>query len=156
MMPCGVTSPQRDTFARLTLAPRCSSCFVTSFPRPWAPPVTTYTFPEGSMLDWYPVEYDFIRPSLNNYSSVYSVFTHFRVQWESGPSRRQVFQLIHKTVAHYLPSIIWLVVCVRTRAIDRGLIEICRDIIEKGRDIIKIGRDIISTNYITGNWSQIQ
>ena len=42
---------------------------------------------------------------------------------------------------------VWLVVCVRTRAIDRGLIEICRDLIE-------ICRVIISTNHNTENWSQ--
>ena len=40
----------------------------------------------------------------------------------------------------------WLAVCVRTRPIDRDLIEICRD-------LIQIGCDIISTNHSTENWS---
>ena len=41
----------------------------------------------------------------------------------------------------------WLAVCIRTRAIDRVLIEI-------GRDLVEIGRDVISTNHITENWSR--
>ena len=40
-----------------------------------------------------------------------------------------------------------LAVCVRTRPIDRDLIELFRDTIE-------IGRDKIPTNPITDNWSQ--
>ena len=42
---------------------------------------------------------------------------------------------------------LWLAVCVRTRAIDRDLIEI-------GRDLIEIGRDIISNNLSTEIWSR--
>ena len=42
---------------------------------------------------------------------------------------------------------VWLPVCVRTRAIDRDLIEICHD-------LVNISRDMISTNHITENWSR--
>ena len=43
---------------------------------------------------------------------------------------------------------VWLVVCVKTRPIDRDLNEVGSELIEKGRDLIEIGRELIEKGRV--------